>query len=960
MLDLLHILHYRWPEHAAMILRARAAARSPASSPRRALPRTWTSFVGRAGDLAAIRRRVEEGAQLVTLLGPPGIGKTRLALRAAEEAAGDATFCDLCDARDGAAMLTRVALALGVPVEAPGSDEALTALVGRALDQRGETLLVLDNAEQIAGAAAAAVARWMDAAPGALFLVTSRERLRVAGEHVLVLGPLGVPAREETSPERILASEAVTLIVDRARAAHVGFARARADAAALAEIARRVEGVPLALELCAGRLGMLEPAQLLARLERRLDVLTGRLRAAPRRQATLRGAIDGSWDLLDAAERRVLAQCSVFRGGFDLEAAEAVLSPAPAQGSPDSPAVLDVLTALHDKSLLAVVDADPERPVVADSLGARAALGRRYRLYESVRAYAAEKLSAMEDRSGTTDRHVRYFARFGERWAAAARGPAFKEGLAALGCESDNLLAARASAAGAGDLATALEVTLCLEPLAIVRGPVPPYLALLQETLDAAGGRVPPRLLARALGSRGVAESRLGLPREAVASFRQAVSMAELEGEGAPFLLAKLGNQLCVLGDTSAAADAFGRALALLDRRDDPAVRGVFCRHHAFFLWRAGRVAEARREGEQARALLSASGDRRELAYVLCDVAASDLDAGDVDQATACLGQGLDLLRELGYRRVEGRCLLLLALARREQGRFDDAATYLERALALHVEDGDRAAEGFALWHLGCLSLERDDAEGARRSLAQALARYVELGDAHLVAHARMVLGAALARAGAIDAAEAELALADALLAGGPAAVLDALALFRAQVPLARAVAASECGDHPGAAAARATAESALAALEAHSGIPVAHVRFARRVLVRALGASLPARGPTAPATAPDAELLMSADGRWFRLASGREVSLERRAALRRILAALASLRVEAPDTALPLDGVLEAGWPGERVSAASGAARVYNAVQRLRRLGLDGALRTRDDGYLLDPGLSIRIAARA
>ncbi len=223
-----------------------------------------------------------------------------------------------------------------------------------------------------------------------------------------------------------------------------------------------------------------------------------------------------------------------------------------------------------------------------------------------------------------------------------------------------------------------------------------------------------------------------------------------------------------------------------------------------------------------------------------------------------------------------------------------------------------------------------------------------------------MVLGAALARGGAIDAAEAELALAEAILASGPAAVLDALELFRAQVPLARAAAARERGDRRGAATARAAAESALAALEARGSIPVAQVRFARRILVHALGTSAPARGAPATEPAREAELVVSADGRWFRLASGREVSLERRAALRRIVAALAALRVEAPDTALPLDGVLEAGWPGERISAPSGAARVYNAVQRLRRLGLDGALRTRDDGYLLDAALSIRLAARA
>ncbi len=971
-------------------MKPRGRPTAPAES-RPRLPRERTTFVGREADIAAIRRLFEDGAQLVTLLGPPGIGKTRLSLQVARSLGGDATFCDLVEARDRSAVLTAAAIALGVSVEAPMSDEALARLIGRALDQRGEALLVLDNAEQIARDVAALAALWLDLAPAALLLVTSRERLRIPGEHALVLGPLGVPPARETSPEALLASEAVTLLCDRARAARAAFSASPEDAAALAEIVRRVEGVPLAIELCAARLGVLAPRQLLARLALRLDILATDLRGAPERQAHLRGAIDWSWNLLDERERSALAQTSVFRGGFDLDAAEAVLdlgapaagpavlgAPAagPVLGAPAAgPAVLDALAALHDKSLVASdAEGDARAP-------------RRYRLYESLREYAAEKLAERPDGAAerAADRHARHFADAGARWAAAARGRDFSAGLAALARESGNLEAAGRWAAERGDLDQAMEIALCLEPLAIVRGPVMPYLSSLEAALATAGDRLSPRTASRAFGSLGVAESRVGRPGPAIASFQRAVELATASGDvrSLPFLLAKLGNQHCVTGDQAAAEEAFRRARELLDANDDPPVRGVFCRHNAFFLWRAGKVSEARREGERARALLQEDGDRRELAYVLCDLAASYLDAGELDSATGTLEAALALLRELQYRRVESRSLLLVALARREQGRFDEAQAALDRALQLPVEDGDRGAEGFALWHLACLALERGDAEKARQLGEEALVRYVEMGDGHLIAHARMVLGAALARLGDTAAAESEFDLADALLANGAPHVRDALALFRAHVSLARAAAcapsanAEETRRATSANAEEARRATSANAEETHSaaaigilrdfdaratGLPLANERFARRVLVNALAAPAPPPREPRPPRAPravQAALIVGDDGRWFRLEERREVNLERRAALRRILASLARRRVHAPGTALTLDEVLEAGWPGERVSVEAGAARVYNAIQRLRKLGLESILRTRDDGYLLDADTSTEIAHR-
>jgi predicted ATPase len=914
-----------------------------------ALPATRTTFFGRGEELAAVKGLIEGGAQLVTLLGPPGIGKTRLSIHVAR-ALGNAVFCDLVEARDEAAMLTSIALALDVSVEAPSSAAALDALVARALAQRGDALIVLDNAEQIAGDVARAVERFIEAAPNAVFLVTSRERLRVDGEHVIAMEPLAVPPEGERDPARLLAFDAVKLLIERARSTRARFAPSEDDAVHLAQIVRRVEGMPLAIELCAARLGMLQPKQLLAKLEQRFDVLASDKRGVSSRQATLRGAIDWSWELLDAAERSVLSQCSLFRGGFDLEAAEATVLTNPRRGpqaAADSiESVLSTLTSLRDRSLLALVDE-----------GGDAA---RYRLYESVREYGADKL-ALDPifARAVADRHALYFAEKGRAWASAAKGASFQGGLAALARQSDNLLAARALSITHGHGARALEVTLALEPLAIVRGPVLPYLELLTATLASVEADIESSLAARAFASIGVAESRRGRPKEAVAAFSRAVERAAAAGDSSvlAFASAKLGNQLCVLGRDAEAETAFEQARLALDRREDNAIRGIWCRHYGFYLWRAGRVDESRRFAERARALLEADGDRRELAYVLSDLAASYLDVERVEDAMRALDQALQLARTLRYRRVESRCLLLYALAKREHGRLEEAEVDLRRALELHQEDGDRNAESFAIWHLACLSLEQGDISAARDLGAQAYARYVELDDAHLIAHAAMVLGAALAKDGDLVAAEAHFADANARLGAGSPQTRVALSLLRGLVTLGRAPAS--------------TTDLRLL-LESTSTTDLgANVRFARRLLALALELPqvlvvTPPRLPHKPqkqdvaaSNAASNALVVGDDGRWFRLFAAREVSLERRASLRRILSALARRRVESPGAALSLDEVLTTGWPGERVDVESGAARVYNAIQRLRRLGLGDILRTRDDGYLLDVETPTALAAK-
>ena len=231
------------------------------------VPRARDSFVGREAELVAMGRLIEDGVQTVTILGPPGIGKTRLALQFAslgQSSIGAGTlFCDLTDARGLEDLIASAARALNVTPREGGADVRLAQL-GRAISERGDALLVLDNAESITGAVATAVGVWLAEAPAAVFVVTSRERLRIEGEHVITLEPLGLPSKD-AGVDRTLESEAVRLLIDRARSVRGDFQPSADEAAALAAIVGLVEGVPLAIELCAARLSVLGPAQLLAR-----------------------------------------------------------------------------------------------------------------------------------------------------------------------------------------------------------------------------------------------------------------------------------------------------------------------------------------------------------------------------------------------------------------------------------------------------------------------------------------------------------------------------------------------------------------------------------------------------------------------------------------------------------------------------------------------------------------------
>ncbi|MGH2385720.1 MAG: adenylate/guanylate cyclase domain-containing protein, partial [Candidatus Limnocylindria bacterium] len=312
------------------------------------LPLPAASLIGRTAELAAIVDFVRE-RRLVTLTGPGGTGKTRLALAAAHHLLADfadgAYFVALEDARDRPAVAATTAMALAVREK---YDRDLEQGVKEFVEHR-KLLLVLDNFEQVVEAGAPLVTELLAVSPELHIVVTSRAVLRVAGEQEFSVPPLDVPDPRELPPLRVLGQvEAIALFVQRARAVAPGFAVTDDNARAVTEISRRLDGLPLGIELAAARVKLLSPAAILDRLERRLPVLTTTARDIPARQRTLHATIDWSYELLEPAERRLLARLSVFAGGWTLDAAEEVCNPGRELGID----MLDGLSSLVDKSLV--------------------------------------------------------------------------------------------------------------------------------------------------------------------------------------------------------------------------------------------------------------------------------------------------------------------------------------------------------------------------------------------------------------------------------------------------------------------------------------------------------------------------------------------------------------------------------------------------------------------------------
>ena len=394
------------------------------------LPVQMTGFVGREHELVEVAAAVGR-SRVVTLTGVGGVGKTRLAVQVAAEVLPefpDGVFIvELGGINDAAAIDESVAAALMVQQQSGQTiSDSLLAFLGNK-----RLLLLLDNCEHLLDAVAHLVARILTVAPGVRVLATSREALRIEGEQVMTVPSLGVPD-EATDPDLLAGTEAVRLFVDRARATRSEFVLNENNAVAVVQLCRRLDGIPLAIELAAARVRSMAPGEIAARLDQRFRLLTGGMRTAASRHQTLRGAIDWSYDALEPVERTLLGRLAVCVGGFDLSAAEAIGQ----GGAIDAFDIDDALGRLVDKSLVHATD-----------LGGTT----RYKMLETIREYALERLDANDETADVRGRHAAYYTDLAQEAGAGLKGADERTWLERIEDELDNLRAAVTWSLASGD-----------------------------------------------------------------------------------------------------------------------------------------------------------------------------------------------------------------------------------------------------------------------------------------------------------------------------------------------------------------------------------------------------------------------------------------------------------------------------------------------------------------------------
>jgi predicted ATPase len=653
----------------------------PESSPvserfRVRLPVEPNPLIGRSDDVSRVDAQLEQG-RVVTLVGPPGIGKTRLALRLVHRAGSRGWFCDVLEATDRSGFCAAVAKGLGVPAGAKP-----VATLGRRLAALGTALVVVDNVEQVVEDAVAALDLWLEMAPRVRFLVTSRERLRIKAERVVELAPLALPADGE------LDARACELFVERVRAARGDYQPEDAERRQIAELVVALDGIPLAIELAAGRFDVLGVAGLLERVGRPLDVLSHGARDADRRQSTLRGAIDASWQLLTDGERGALAQLSLFRGGFAADAAEALIGAE----------ALDRLQSLRDRSLLLV----PEPG--------------RFSLYASIRAFAAEKLAELGGHDEAAARLRDHYLERGEvelrRFAESGAG------LERVGSERDNLLAVFERAVRADQPEHAARAVLVLAPLLLTRGPARRLAGMLERALAIHGDD--PRLL----HARGRVRRVLGDLDGAEADL---VAALELEPEGALYVAIRkdLGVTYQLRRHIDAARACYEAALPRAIEIGDRRAEGSLISNLGALDHDIGRFESAAARYAKGLDRLREVGDARLEGITLANLGVLEHEQGRNDAAHTRYVRALELLRESGDFRFEAITLGNLGVLEHEAGDLEGARARHEAALDLLVEVGDVHSEALARARLGAVLADQSALEEARRELDEAERRVV-------------------------------------------------------------------------------------------------------------------------------------------------------------------------------------------------------------------------------------------
>ncbi len=691
-------------------------------------------FIGRGDELEVLRSSTKAGkANLITLTGTGGSGKTRLAARYAQEAVrdypGGIYFCDLSDADGLEALTSAVATALGVPLRIGEPAQQLANVFAG----RPHSLIVLDNFEQLLPYAEDTLGVWLQRVPLTRFLVTSREAIRLPNEHVVEVSPF-------------MTQEAVALFFAIAEEVSPGQCDPQGDRARVADLVGRLDGIPLAIELAAKRLRTLTLDQLTDRLKERFRLLTTRGRSLDDRRSMMWAAIDWSWSLLTRVEQSIFVQCSIFRGGFSLATAESVLS----FSSPNLD-LDEVIAALVDKHLLQ--RASPFAGVV------------RFTMYESLREYAAFRLiqpHSMPDFSNDTQpdparslrvKHVQHFAELGSEEAQLRYlGLEASVAVPLLALEMENLRLAKDFALADGLYAEALSCARAMLAGYSIEGPITAGVRILEPLLALP---LPPAMLAFTWELYGWWSRGIRPTSEVLERLQSAKEMANAVGEARAaarisarlvFIRAKTGTtaaDLVELRGLKADAEAVG---------DHETLRVVYD-HLPLILQAQGQMEEAYQAYQAAERYFSNKGNLRGAARTASHLGNLLDDRGQRVAAEACYKRSMTLYVQLKDRVNQGSVFGNLAFMKASMGMHREALTYYRTALRVNRAVGNRVAEAYTLGNMGDLYISIGKPREARPRLEEAVRLCSELGDYTGGGAFRASLALLLAQAGDFETA---------------------------------------------------------------------------------------------------------------------------------------------------------------------------------------------------------------
>ena len=637
------------------------------------LPQLADPFVGRDGELAAVARMFADARiRLVTLTGPPGIGKTRLAVACAaayaERTGSPAVFVDLAPVREPSLALVELAQAVGVE---PRGGMSLIGQLAAALGD-AERLVVLDNCEHLL-AVAPDVGLLLAACPRLRVLATSRERLRLSAEQEFAVPPLAMPAPADVADLGCLAANpSIALLLDRARRINPGFDLTSANAPLLASACIRLEGLPLAIELAAARLKVLTPGEMVSRLGSRMELLAGSMQDVPARQRALRNAIAWSYDLLDPGEQAVFRRLSIFAGAWTLADVASVCAVSVGD-------VLAIVESLLDKSLIRRLPGEEE--------------AAEFAMLESLREYAAEQLASHAEAEETRTRHAGYYAMLAAQFEISIGLPEERTSLLRAGRHHADLRAALDYSLSAAEDGWALSLAAALGWYHYARGDLGQGQALVGAVLHLAAARCEP------------------------------AAVDEDPSAGDPAGLLAIGGALAwATGDADRAEGLLLQALERSEARGDRRRAAIAC---AFL----GHVARARGEWDasagwhqRAEQAFRQGGNTHGMAWARHDLGLLARDRGDLATAATLLWQSLHDFRELHYAWAAAWSAWGLGTTLSAQGRLEQARPLLAEALQIYARESDPRGIPQCLEALAYIASEQAHYETAARLTGAATA----------------------------------------------------------------------------------------------------------------------------------------------------------------------------------------------------------------------------------------------